>query len=88
MTATTLDDDAALSHRLRGWMLSTMAARGMTAEQWARAAGVDPTTITRFLRHPDRALPSTLTVDKLAAAADAPFVLGALSAGKRVEKAG
>lgn len=49
-------------------MTQTMELRSWTAEQWATAAGMPPTNITRFLRH-RRFVPTTRTLVTLAAAA-------------------
>ncbi len=52
------------------WMTGVMSERGWTAAAWAKAAGVTPTNLTRFLRDPDAAsIPSAETLGRLSWAA-------------------
>lgn len=52
------------------WMTGVMEAHDWSAGAWARAAGVTPTNLTRFLRDPvDASLPSADTIGRLARAA-------------------
>ena len=53
---------------IRQWMLDTIREKDISAEQWARKAGVAPTTITQFLKEGHGYLPSTTTMIKLAKA--------------------
>lgn len=49
------------------WMTGVMEATGWSAGGWARAAGVTPTNLTRFLRDPaDGSLPGADTLGRLA----------------------
>jgi len=55
---------------LMRWMTGVMEARGWSAGTWARAAGVTPTNLTRFLRDPARgSMPGADTLGRLARAA-------------------
>lgn len=47
-----------------------LAEVGMDASPFAKAAGVSPSTVTRFLRHEDASILSTTTMMKLRAARD------------------
>ncbi|MCH8858576.1 MAG: helix-turn-helix transcriptional regulator [Proteobacteria bacterium] len=51
------------------WMDEILAAKGWKPKNWADAAGVDATTITRFRKHKHASLPSGKTLFKLAKAA-------------------
>lgn len=58
---------------IQNWLRDTMAARGWSAEQWARHAKLSPTTITRFLNASTVTwVLSSRTVTKLAEAAQVP----------------
>ena len=63
---------------LHRWMNGVLADRGWSAAAWARVAGIAPTSLTRFLRDPDRAsVPGAETIGKLAwAAGSEPRLLG------------
>ncbi|HYG90865.1 MAG TPA: helix-turn-helix transcriptional regulator [Azospirillum sp.] len=51
------------------WMTGVMEAHGWSAGAWARAAGVTPTNLTRFLRDPaNGSIPSADTIGRLARA--------------------
>ena len=67
--------DAALIATLRAWMEDVMAHRQWSAEHWAREAGIAGTTITRFFKDPERAIPATKTLWKMQWAAGIPIIL-------------
>lgn len=59
---------------LARWMRQTMNGKELSAEAWARKAGIAGTTLTRFLGNPlTVGPPSTRTLAKLAAAVHEPF---------------
>lgn len=60
------------------WMKRVLQMRDWTPEQWAREAGVAPTSITRAMRDSYDGVSSLMMVDKLARAASVPSPLDAL----------
>lgn len=57
------------------WLIRTMSQKQMTATAWARAAGVAPSTVTRFIR--DQRFTLTIpTLRALAQAAGVPMPAG------------
>lgn len=81
-----MSDEVAES--IRRWMRETMDAQGISARQWAIRAGVNPTTITRFVNSPDAPITSSRTLAKLAEALniDAPHLpIVPIPAGARVK---
>ena len=54
---------------VRAWLEGILEHRGWAAERLAREAGVAPTTLTRFLHHQTKYMPSWRTVSRVARAA-------------------
>src|SRR5690606_38619913 len=75
--------DVEINKIIRDWMTAVMKLRGWTARQWAIRADVDPTTITRIVRNPEKASTTSMqTLKKLADAAGEPMpMLDATQAG-------
>lgn len=73
------------SNWLRNQLQNVLASNGWSCEQWARRAGVAPTTLTRFINEQTTHVPSTSTLLKLERAAGRPL-LGA-TAGSAFEEA-
>lgn len=57
------------------WMESQLDRLGWSAEQWARAAGLSPTTVTRALTPAPKSVSSVPTLHALARAARVPSVI-------------
>ena len=66
------------SEWLRSQLQNVLSANGWTCEQWAKRAGIAPTTLTRFINKQTTHVPSTSTLLKLERAAGRPL-LGATS---------
>lgn len=69
------DETAELIATLRAWMEGVMQHHQWSAERWASEAGIAGTTITRFLKDPERAIPSAQTLWKLQNAAGIPIII-------------
>lgn len=63
------------AEEIRAWMLAVLAETGLTARQWAQAAGVAPSTIQRAIKPDYQFVTSSRTLAKLAAVAkvELPF---------------
>lgn len=56
------------AEQIRQWMLGVMAARGMTAPQWAKRAGIAASTIQRAIKPSYKFVTSTKTLARMASA--------------------
>lgn len=67
------DPDKEIRVYIKSWLLRTMKQRNLSAEKWAKLAGISGTTITRFLNTDDpRRTPNSATIEKLKRAAGVP----------------
>ncbi len=73
------------SNWLRSQLQNVLSSNGWSCEQWAKRAGIAPTTLTRFINKQTAHVPSTSTLLKLERAAGRPL-LGA-TAGSAFEEA-
>ena len=67
---------------VRKWLRSTMETYGLNANQWAKMAGVSPTTITRALNPGVPFVNSAKTLSKLAGALEIKGPLEVICQGK------
>lgn len=66
--------DIALNRVIRDWMLAVMKVKNWNPRQWALRAGVDPTTVSRITKNPDKASTTSMqALKKLADAAGEPL---------------
>jgi hypothetical protein len=60
------------------WMARQLADKGWTGDEWAKRAGVSPSTVTRAQSDTYPSVTAVLTLDKLAKAAGVPSILSYL----------
>jgi hypothetical protein len=54
---------------LRAWIDQVLSSRGWSARQWALAAGISPTTLTRLINNKEASLPTSEALARLSRAA-------------------
>jgi hypothetical protein len=69
LLGTMMSNDDPARRAIKVWMREVMAAKGWSANEWAKRAGTSPTNITRVLSPTSGIIPSGATISKLSRAA-------------------